>query len=354
MARVKRRVNPFNLSFLDIMACGFGAVTLLFLLLKHDVTTVQTADPNLKAEVSLLQEDIRVGEEDLVSLRNSLAQMEKDIVQAQGLSSRVVERIDQTQRELSLQVDPKDEIAQLRRQVEQLQRETADLEQQGRDQDVRRFIGEGDRQYLTGLKLGGRRILILLDASASMLAEDIINVIRRRNMSDDVKRNAPKWQRALRTVEWLVAQLPPQSTFQLYTFNTRARASITNSEGEWQDTADATRLDEAVNGMKAVIPDGGTSLLNAFTAIKGFSQLPDNIFLITDGLPTQGKSRPGKNTVSGKSRANLFEEAVKVLPRVPVNVILFPMEGDPAAAALYWQLGLASGGSFLSPSKDWP
>jgi hypothetical protein len=173
-------------------------------------------------------------------------------------------------------------------------------------------------------------------------------------MSDQVKRNAPKWQRAVRTVEWLVAQLPPQSTFQLYGFNTEVRATIANSEGEWQDTADPTRLDEAIEGMKALVPEGGTSLFNAFTAINGFSQAPDNIFLITDGLPTQGKSRPGKNTVSGKTRANLFEDAVKLLPRVPVNVILFPLEGDPAAAALFWQLGLVSGGSFLSPSKDWP
>lgn len=354
MARIKRRVNPFSLSFLDIMACGFGAVTLLFLILKHDSSDIQTADPKLKAEVNMLKEDIRVGEEDLVALRNSLARLEKDIVDAQGLSSRVLERIDQTREELSVQTDPEEEIAKLRKQVEELQRETAELEQQGQDQDVRRFIGEGDRQYLTGLKLGGRRILILLDASASMLAEDIINVIRRRNMSDEVKRNTRKWQRAVRTVEWLVAQLPRTSTYQLYTFNTEAHPVDSGSEGQWQDTADATLLDGTIASLKAVIPGDGTSLLNAFTAIREFREQPDNIFLITDGLPTQGKKRPSKNTVSGRARAKLFEEAVKLLPAAPVNIILFPMEGDPAAAALFWQLGLASGGSFLSPSEDWP
>jgi len=354
MARLKRRVTPFNLSFLDIMACGFGAVTLLFLILKHDSNAIETADPDLRAEVNLLREDIRVGEDDLVQLRNSLARVEQDIVTATGLSARVVQRIDQTERELSLQADPREEIAQLRRQVEALQKETAELEQQGRDQDVRRFIGEGDRQYLTGLKLGGRRVLILVDTSASMLAENIINVIRRRNMDDAVKRSSPKWQRAVRTVEWLVAQLPPQSTFQLYSFNTEARSTVAGSDGQWLDTADPARLDAAIEGLQAVVPGGGTSLVNCFTAIAGFAQAPDNIFLITDGLPTQGKVRPRKNTVSGKVRADLFAEAVKSLPPAPVNVILFPMEGDPAAAALFWQLGLASGGSFLSPARDWP
>ncbi len=41
-------------------------------------------------------------------------------------------------------------------------------------------------------------------------------------------------------------------------------------------------------------------------------------------------------------------------PGVPVNVILFPMEGDPMAASSYWKLAMRSGGSFLSPPEDWP
>jgi len=39
---------------------------------------------------------------------------------------------------------------------------------------------------------------------------------------------------------------------------------------------------------------------------------------------------------------------------VPVNVIMFPMEGDPMAAAAFWNLARTSGGAFLSPSRDWP
>ena len=46
---------------------------------------------------------------------------------------------------------------------------------------VRSFTGDGDRQYLSGLKIGGKRIFLLVDASASMLAEDIVNAVRRRH-----------------------------------------------------------------------------------------------------------------------------------------------------------------------------
>ncbi len=47
---------------------------------------------------------------------------------------------------------------------------------------VRGFEGEGHRQYLTGLRMGGSHVLILVDASTSMLDRTIVNVIRRRNM----------------------------------------------------------------------------------------------------------------------------------------------------------------------------
>ena len=47
----KRRNIAFSLSFLDIMACGFGAVTLLFLILRHNATEIVTPDPRLASEV---------------------------------------------------------------------------------------------------------------------------------------------------------------------------------------------------------------------------------------------------------------------------------------------------------------
>jgi len=39
---------------------------------------------------------------------------------------------------------------------------------------------------------------------------------------------------------------------------------------------------------------------------------------------------------------------------IPVNTILLPMEGDAYAAAAYWKLGVDTGGSFLTPARDWP
>lgn len=348
----KRRNVAFSLSFLDIMACGFGAVTLLFLILRHNATDIQTPDVRLSAEVDLLQMDIRQAEAEKTQLLNSLDQITVELAEAQGLSERVLTDLQETEK--SIQADPND-IDKLRRQVKQLEDETAQMEEVEFGDKVREFLGDGNRQYLTGLKLGGERVLILVDGSASMLADTVVNALRRRNMDDEQKKQSPKWQWTLRTVEWLVAQLPASSRFQIYVFNTKAQAAIADTEGEWLDAADSLAMEDAIAGLKDYSPGSGTSLTNGFGAIADFENRPDNVFLLTDGLPTQGKNPPRKYMVSGEQRRKHFLAAIKEFPRgVPLNTILFPMEGDPEAAALFWQTALDTNGAFIAPSRDWP
>ncbi|MGB1244393.1 MAG: VWA domain-containing protein [Porticoccaceae bacterium] len=348
----KRRNIAVSLSFLDIMACGFGAVTLLFLILRHNATEVITPDIRISAEVDMLQMDIRDAEQEKVQLLNSLEKIQLQLVEAQGLSKRVI--TDLEEQEKSIQNDPND-LDKLRRQVEQLEDETAQMEEIEFGDKVREFQGDGNRQYLTGLKLGGERVLILVDGSASMLADTVVNAVRRRNMDDEQKKQSPKWQWTLRTLEWLLAQLPPSSRFQVYIFNTDIQTAVAGTEGEWLDAADDLALENAVAGIREYSPGAGTSLINAFGAIADFEDRPDNVFLLTDGLPTQGKTPPRKYMVSGQQRRKHFNAAMEEFPRgVPINTILFPMEGDPEAAALFWQTALNTKGAFIAPSRDWP
>ena len=220
---------------------------------------------------------------------------------------------------------------------------------------AREFVGEGNRQYLTGLNLGGQRIAIMVDASASMLANQLVNVIRLRNMDPALQKQAGKWTRALDTVDWLTAQLPVNAQFQVITFNTDARPVLPGTETQWLEVADTPKLESISAALREQVPAGGTSLHNAFTALSSLPNPPDNIFLLTDGLPTQGERAPRGSKVSGNERLKHFRDAIRRLPSgVPVNTILFPMEGDPMAASEYWQLARASNGSFMSPSTDWP
>jgi hypothetical protein len=350
----RRSVSAFNLSFLDIMACGFGAVTLLFLILRHNGDIVQEI-PRPDSEIKLLQEDIQFAEAEQARLKKLKQQQQEEIERLQAQIKILAINVDSQEEVIHAQEDPEENLAILKKQVLELENRTAEAEQLEGGDDTRRFIGEGNRQYLTGLHLGGERVLILVDASASMLADNIVNVLRRRNMSEEQQRLSSKWQWTVRTVEWLIAQLPSHSRFQVYVFNTTSQPVLVGTENKWLDAADSLDLERAVEALHQQIPSGGTSLVNAFNGIKSFVDKPDNLFLLTDGLPTQGEKKSRGNKVSGSQRLEFFYDAVKEMPSgITTNIILFPMEGDMQAAGAFWQLAARTNGAYLSPSRDWP
>ncbi len=361
----RRELSPFNLAFLDIMFCGFGAVVLLVLLVNaRMVSSRRTVHRDLRGEVDRLEQEVRAARDHLVRLRNSSRKADEAVRVTRGRGDVVLAEIRKLERE----------IAELSRQTlasrEDVRRLESDLkaldvrhrrlgakaraaQEQGRH--VRRFEGEGNRQYLTGLKLGGRRVLLLVDTSASMLDRSVVNVIRRRNMDREARRNAPKWQRVKKTVAWIAANLPADSTLQVYGFNETASSLDPDRPGTWVGAADRARVNAIMARLDALLPGGGTSLEKGLAVAVALSPRPDNIILLTDGLPTMGDRKPAARLVSGERRQRLFERAVRVLPaRIPVNTILFPMEGDPVAAAMYWRLAVRTGGSFFTPTADWP
>ena len=319
---------------------------------------------DLRSEVVRMENEVIVGRENMVIAYNSLEASDKEIVLMQGEATRVLQstrEIEEGLTDLDRQtLASKAHINELKSDVKGLDKITQELSLQqqaaiARGDKVHRFAGEGNRQYLTGLKLSGKRTLILLDVSASMLDETIVNIIRLRNMKDERKRAAVKWKRAQGTAEWLISNLPVDSQFQLYLFNTRARSAMPSKNGQWLAAAKPEEVAAVVKGVRDAIPEGGTSLFHAFEAANSLKPKPDNILLVTDGLPTQGLKKPTKSTISSDKRLELFERAIKRLPSgVPVNTILLPMEGDAFAAAAFWQLAVNTRGSFLTPARDWP
>lgn len=360
--RTKRRFDVFSLSFLDVMSCGFGAVVLIFLIINHAVDDeTKELNRDLLAESRKLDYQIDVGEENLVDLTDTLEDTNRRVDQAKRELLAMIEELErrrEDQDELEAETIARiASIEELKTDIETREQDVERLKAQERAAEgnrIREIRGEGDRQYLTGLRVGGRHVLIVLDSSASMLDETIVQVIRRRNMPIERRRAAPKWQRALKTVEWLAAQVPLDSQFQMMTFNSDAEFHI-GENGIWIDATEPDAIDEALDSINEVVPENGTNLHSLFTRISTMNPLPDNVFLITDGLPTLGERAPRKATVNGRERRQLFERAYRVLPnQIPMNVIMFPIEGDPMAAAAYWSLSRATGGSFMSPSSDWP
>ncbi|MEX0963150.1 MAG: VWA domain-containing protein [Pseudohongiellaceae bacterium] len=359
----RRNLNPISLAFLDVMFCGFGAVILIFLILDHTSSMIPTdVSSELAAEVNLLQEEVREGEIGLVALRNTHSDVSFEVVTAEGLARQIQQQLETFLQELAAlensSVATEESVEQLRADVRALEEELLRLQASALEQEgnsARQFLGDGNRQYLSGLFLGGQRILILVDSSASMLDSTLVNIIRTRNMSDERKKQAPKWQRVVKTVDWISTQLPITSRYQIWQFNAELESVISGGRDVWQEVADRDRLNAAIESVRQIVPANGTNMEQVFRAVANMSQRPDNIFLITDGLPTIGDRGSRDALVTPSQRLELYEQALAELPQgIPVNTILLPLEGDPSAAAVYWQLAQYTRGSFITPSKDWP
>ncbi len=361
----RKRLNVFSLSFLDIITCGLGAIILLFVLVNaKGAARRETVTSDLRAEANRIENQVLESKKELILARNILEKTLVELAQTRGLSRQVIKTI--KEKKIELADSDQDTMAstphvnQLKTDLKSLEEDVKRLRAGAKARDelgtkLRPFPGQGDRQYLTDLKMGGRRIFILVDASASMLDETVVGVLRRRNLAVREKLKSPKWQQTVATIDWLTTQLPPTSRFQVYTFNETAGPLIAGTNGTWLKAGEIDKLNQTVAGIRKLVPEKGTSLLNAFDKIGEMKPAPDNIFLLSDSLPTMGAKKPWGKRVSGKKRLSLFNDAIRRLPsRVPVNIILYPMEGDPFAASAFWKLAKDTRGSFFCPSKDWP
>jgi hypothetical protein len=363
--RTRRETQIFSLSFLDAITCGFAAVILVYMIIAANVDVQREAVlEDRSAEVDRVQLQILVGRRNLVELKDELERLIDGWSSSRQVRDDIAEQIASTREQLEELVENSDSrqdlIEQLRADLATLQAQTENLtaasptpEEAGNA--IRSIRGEGYRQYLTGMRMGGERIVVLVDASTSMLDDTIVNILRRRNMSHEQQLRAPKWRQVVRTIDWLTAQVPPTSQFQVIAFSDHAWSLIEGTDGQWLRADDGASLDAAVQAMRELVPSGPTSLHAAFAAASALDPKPDNIYLLVDGLPTMGEIKPSREGVTGRERRSHFERAMREAPfNVPVNVILYPMEGDPFAVVAYWTLALRSGGSMMAPSKDWP
>jgi len=365
MARKRRQFEVFSMSFLDCMSCGFGAVILFFMIINSHVNaTTDDESSELMSETNRLEVEVLEGRKNLALMRNTKQKLETEKEDADSKIAQIIALI----RELQAELDKYDNetLAKIER-VEKLQSDIKSLQdevkrllalkaqQDAAGEQIRTFTGDGDRQYLTGLKLGGERTLILVDRSASMLSDKVVNIIRRRNLPKSEQLRSRKWRQVIATVDWLTAQFSADDQYQIYMFNNVAEPVVRGTEGVWLEADDGVQLNEAIRVLRRTPPANGTNMHSAFEVAKSLKPQPDNIILIVDGMPTMEAATTDKNVVSGGERLNIFYRAARQLPPgIPVNVMLFPMRGDFEAPISFWSLALTTRGSFMTVSRDWP
>ena len=350
-----RSFNVFNLSFLDIMSCGLGAVILIFLILKH-------GDSLPSDQEQLIYNDIKNTKE---SIAISLAALEIK----QGLIKEIESQISSKKTKIE---NIQTEIAIKKESLETIIQENKDIQKVNTTKkesmpDIIQISGDGERQYLTGLKIEGKRIVYLFDSSASMLDENIQKIFRLSFLSNEAKSLSEKWIRAKKILQWLVARLPIESEFSIISYNSQVKS---HTSGSWVKAKNQKLVSSTLKSALGVLPENGTNFEKALLAAQAMRPRPDAVYIITDGLPTLGeplgkfaislKARSclnSKGRISPDCRHILFQKAVAEFfkdQKIKTSTVLLPLQGDQRAAADYWNLALQSGGTTISPSKDWP
>ena len=230
---------------------------------------LRTMQLDFQKDLKNFKIEVKEETENLMILRNTAENQKDEIITTEQLAIEVINTIRELESELA---NLQQAGASKDKSIEELKSELKDLEEQAANLEgsvaadetagsaLRSVVGEGDRQYLTGMKVGGQHILILLDSSASMLDKTIVNIIRRRNMPDEQKLASKKWQRAIKTVEWITANMPNDANFQLFTFNAEAKPAIPGTDADWLRATERAGTDGSIEAIKKTIPQGGTSL----------------------------------------------------------------------------------------------
>jgi hypothetical protein len=196
---------------------------------------------------------------------------------------------------------------------------------------------------------------VLLDTSASMMDDDVVKIIRLRNQPEAARKLAPKWRRAMDMVQWLAAQLPDNSQFQVYGFNVKANAVLSDTQGKWLASNDPRVINNVLSATRNITPGDGTEpgqrvAVGAHHQPGARSDHPDH------RRPADaGSVAPSRKFINVREREKLFDDAAKTVTKdMPMDVVLLPMKGDLLAAHAYWRLARRTGGSYVIPSRDWP
>ena len=94
MAKKRRPMEVFSMSFLDCMSCGFGAVILFFMIINSQVIRdVQDTPEDLIGETERLEYEILEYRKNLVLAKNSMEELEDEKATAEEQIAAIVSLI---------------------------------------------------------------------------------------------------------------------------------------------------------------------------------------------------------------------------------------------------------------------
>jgi hypothetical protein len=163
MARKNRETETFNLSFLDVICCGFGAVILLLVITKiYEPITIEASKADLEALLLALQQEIFDIRGDTVVLDRNLDSLETELASEADLVATLRSEL----RELQGQFAPVGDEEDLEQKGELLAaRQSLSAEMKKLLKDYR---PADDDSTVGGIPVDSEYIIFVIDTSGSM------------------------------------------------------------------------------------------------------------------------------------------------------------------------------------------
>jgi Mg-chelatase subunit ChlD len=292
--------------------------------------------PGLRAENQTYRDKLAMLDTRAQGMEKELRDRKKQLAGA----GHDLETLQETNRKLSAQ------LAAAERNLQGLRGDKQTLtEQVSREKAAR-------ENRFAGIELTGRRVVFLVDMSGSM------------ELVDERTEAPAKWKGVRESLAKIMRSLPNLEKFHVITFSDKVDYLLGHSD-RWLDYDRKTSVDEVVQALQKIKPNGSTDMYSAFQAAFRFRQAGmDAIYLFSDGLPnvgpalTEEQSRNMTETQRGEILGRQIRRlltadwnaATNGRPRVRINSVGFFFE-SPDVGAFLWALSRENDGSFVGMSK---
>ena len=290
MTRKNREAESFSVSFLDIAACGFGAMIILLMITKpSDPISIEFADVTPEGAIIELQEQ-------LFAIRGETTIYNRDLNAKHEQISALTERIARLRRDLS-------DIEGQFQSSNQLSDETTDevgrlsLAQQSMTEEMQRLLADSsapENNAIGGVPVDSEYIIFVIDTSGSMF-------------------NNPSWGKMLGVIDDTLAVYPEVKGIQI--MNDMGDYMFDSYRGEWiPDTPG--RRSQIISTLRSWNPYSNSSPVEGVTRAINTFYAPDkkiSIYVLGDDFQPGGSIQ---NVLQTIDRINVEDENGDRLVRI--------------------------------------
>ena len=164
MARRRRNIEAFSLSFLDCICCGFGAIILLLVLSKiYEPVVIEEAEENLEQLIALLQEELFnlrgesvILDRELKLVSQDAAATQLELAELQGDLNKIRGQYEASKQEEEATIDEGELRVARQRLTEEMKR-------------LLPYYERSDKDAVAGIPVDSEYIIFVIDTSNSMI-----------------------------------------------------------------------------------------------------------------------------------------------------------------------------------------